>query len=443
MFKEVRLESQKELFLKLNHPSRNQRYTLRKQKPLTDKITNLTSTTVYHPQNKEIFTRQQYLNNILKNSYKPYKDKNDSRKLNKIQRSRNIQSQTFLDINSSISGSQNSHNFRSFSKFNKCKTEYKKRSKSYCSISTFDRENILRTTNNSRLRKLYSMTSDIFNLGDSSTNLVNDNNQSVSNNNSNTGGFIQNIHLGNENNHKYKNLKYFTFDNEDYNNSNIMLSKALLGKGNNEFKNLKDKNKNIDGIKNIKKNFENKKYHKKSLLLNKDFSNTDFVPFLHKIKTKTNASNIESVNYDIISNKANNLYDNYKKLSNQKVNNEKYEKYEIIIPKNYNKFESTKLKNLLHAQGVHFFEFREQAKVAGDKGKFEFKIRTTNYDKNNKNNNIMEKLSNKLIKNFNIKLKLSNEAIERKTTEITREYGPEVVTNHLQSEDMINKPFKR
>ena len=229
----------------------------------------------------------------------------------------------------------------------------------------------------------------------------------VSNYNMNTGS-IEYIHLGNENNHKYKNLKYSTFndnDNEDYNNSNTISNEDLLKKGNSEFNLNKYKNIKINRASYLHKNIENKKYYKKSLLLNKDFFNTDFVPFLHKMKTKTNASNIESVNYDIISNKANNLYDKYKKLSNKKAKNEQYEKYEIIIPKNYTKLESSKIKNMLHAQGVHFFEFREQAKVAGDKGKFEFKIRTTNYDKNNKNNNIMEKLSNKLIKNFNIKLK--------------------------------------
>ena len=58
------------------------------------------------------------------------------------------------------------------------------------------------------------------------------------------------------------------------------------------------------------------------------------------MKTKTNASNIENVNYNIISNKTNNLYDKYKKLSNKKTKNEQYEKYEIIIPKYYNKLES-------------------------------------------------------------------------------------------------------
>ena len=207
MFKEVRLESQKELFLKCNHPLRNHRYTLRKPKPLTDKITNITFTKENHPKNTEISSGQQYLNDILNNNSEPYKDKYNSRKLSKINLSRNIQNKTFIDNNQSLSGGHNSNNFRNFSNFNKCKTMYnKKRSKSYFSTRTFDKEKILRTTNNSRIRKIYSMASDIFNLEDYSTNLVrtngsfyNDNNYSVSNYNLHTEP-LEYIHLGNEKN---------------------------------------------------------------------------------------------------------------------------------------------------------------------------------------------------------------------------------------------------
>ena len=152
------------------------------------------------------------------------------------------------------------------------------------------------------------------------------------------------------------------------------------------------------------------------------------------MNTKTNASNIESVNYDIISNKKNNLYDKYNKLSNQKASVSEYDNYEIIIPKNYNKLDGQKLKNMLHAEGVHYFGFSEEANIGGDKGKFKFKIRKSNLDKNDKNN-CVTKLSKKLSSSFNVKLKKADEVNERKTTEITQDYGAEVIANHLQNDE--------
>ena len=221
-------------------------------------------------------------------------------------------------------------------------------------------------------------------------------------------------------------------------------SKGLLERGNCEFSIEKARSINIKRMKKLENNIENKKYNKLSLLLNKDFANSDFVPFLHKMNKKTNASNIESVNYDIISNKSNNLYDKYNKLSNKKSTFSEYENYEIIVPKNYNKLDGSKLKNLLHAQGVHFYAFREQANVQGDKGKFKFRVRKSNIDTgNNNNNNKIEKLSKKLSNVFNVKLKKYNEINEKKTSEITREYGPEVVSNHLQTEENKSKQTKR
>ena len=101
------------------------------------------------------------------------------------------------------------------------------------------------------------------------------------------------------------------------------------------------------------------------------------------------------------------------------------------------------MKNLLHSQGIHFFGFREDAKVAGDRGKFKFKIRKSITDKNNSNINNIEKLSKKLNKIFNVKLKKYDEINERKTTEITKKYGAEVVSNHLQTEETKNKLLKR
>ena len=437
MFKIAKLETKKELSIKSSNLSTFQRYIRNKERPLTEKITNITFKKQSPPKIPQISLREKYLNNILQNSLKPYNDKNIIPKLSKIHRSRNNQNKTFNDANSDYSSrskSRSINTFRSFSNLKKCRTEYKiKRSQSFFSSRTYNKEKILRTTNNSRIRKLYSMSSDIFNLEDCSTNLVENN----SNYNTNIEPYI---HLGNENNHITKNINYFTLENDDNVNNN---KKPFLEK--NKIKKY-NTNINIKNIKHIDKPFGNKKFNKKSLYLNKDFANSDFTPFLHKIKskTKTNASNIESVNYDIISNKENNLYDKYKNYSNKRGDILEYENYEIIIPKNYNKLDSSKLKNLMHAEGIHFFGLREQAKVSGDKGKFCFKIRKTNLNKNKKINDCktIEKLSKKLSNIFNVKLKKYDENInKRKTTEVTRKYGPEEIANHLQ--DKNYKPLKR
>ena len=102
MFKRVKLESQKELFLKTNQPKSFQRNTFFKQKPITDKITNITFTieNSRESKNTDISSRQKYLDNISKNSLKPYNDKKTFPKLSKIRRSRNIHNKTFDKMNS-------------------------------------------------------------------------------------------------------------------------------------------------------------------------------------------------------------------------------------------------------------------------------------------------------------------------------------------------------
>ena len=437
MFRSVRLESQKELFLKSNN-NNTLRNILdkRKEKPVTDKITNISFHKQTKPQINEISSRQKYLDNIAKNSQMPYIEKNNSnKKMGKIRRS--IKSHSVgknnenafsekndndYDDNLSISRTHSGHSltFRSFSHFKNLKkkgtkTEYKeKRSKSFFADRLSEKENILKTTNNSRIRKLYSMSSDIFNLDNCSTNL------------------IQN--------------KTFYKDKDKNNNKLMKSSKGLLERGNCEFSIEKARSINIKRMKKLEEKVENKKFNKLSLLLNKDFANTDFVPFLHKMPKKTNASNIESVNYDIISNKTNNLYDKYNKLSNKKSTFLDYDNYEIVIPKSYSGLDSSKLKNLLHAQGIHFYNFHEQVSI-GEKGRYQFRIRKPNLNDNNNtinnNNKKIENLSKKLINVFNVKLKKNGEKFEKKISEVTREYGPEDVANHLQNDDNEKRLIKR
>ena len=455
MFNIVKFESQKELIRKSN------RYLNRKQKPLTDKITNETFTNLYIPKNTEaiIPPGQRYMNNIPQNSLRPYHTENDLSKINKINRSRN-----YSNKNDDIYENENiSKNIQNEFNVVRNKTQYKnKRPNSNYNNKSINKESVLRTTNDSRTRKIYSMASDIFNLENCSTNLVNDSsffNNSINNSINNDYNSVDNIHLGNEENHMNKNIKYFNIEDNDDNSDNnyngdsnlklekknypqrqnkfglnINSSKGLLEKGNGELSIKKARSIYLNRLKSIRNDVDSRKYNKISLILNKDFSNTDFIPFLHGMNTKTNATNIESVNYDIISNKKNNLYDKYNKLSNKKASESEYDNYEIIIPKNYNKLDGQKLKNMLHAEGVHYFGFSEQVNIGGDKGKFKFKIRKSNLDKNNKNN-CVSKLSKKLSSSFNVKLKKTDKVNERKTTEITQEYGPEVISNHLQNDE--------
>lgn len=459
MFNNSKFESQKELIRKSN------RYLNRSQKPLTEKITNETFTNVYIPKNTEtiIPPGQRYMNNFPQNSLRPYHTQSNMIKVNKINRSRNYSNKND-DLYEKENISRNNQN-----EFNiiRNKTQYKnKRTSSNYINKTLNKEDILRTTNDSRTRKIYSMASDIFNLDNCSTNLVNDSsffNNSINDSVNNICNSVDNIHLGNEENHANKNIKYFNIEDNDDNSDNnsnsncncdsnlnigkknyprrskkfglnLNSSKGLLEKGNGEFSIKKARSIYLNRLKSIRNDVENKKYNRINLILNKDFTNTDFIPFLHGMNSKTNASNIESVNYDIISNKKNNLYDKYNKLSNQKASVSEYDNYEIIIPKDYNKLDGQKLKNMLHAEGVHFFGFSEQANIGGDKGKFKFKIRKSNLDKNDINN-CVKKLSKKLSSSFNVKLKKTDEVNERKTTEITQEYGAEIVANHLQNDE--------
>ena len=434
MFRKVNLESKKELFLKSNHHKSNIR---RKEKPIANKITNITNITISknnEPKYNKIPSSKRYIKNKLHNGINPYNDKKNISKNNNISSSKKIKNIIFDEKKASVSQSKNTtkYYFRNFVNLNKYKNEYKiRRSQSLLCNRIYNKEYVLRTTNNSRIRKLFSMSSDIFNLDNCSTNLVqNSSFYSDSNYNFNSKSYT---HLGNENNHKVKNIKYSIDYNNDINsnndnsyfenkNLNNSLSKDLIEKRN-VIPNLKrGKSININRIKNIDGKIKNRNYHKLSLLLNKDFSNTDFIPFLHKMqsKKKTNASNIESVNYDIISNKPNNLYDKYNKLSNIKANNSQYDNYEIIIPKNYNKLDSSKLKNILHAKGIHYYDFREQLNLIGDKGKFTFKVRKSNLDNNTKNNSKnMQLLSKKLKDIFSVKLKKYEENNKRK--EVTNE----------------------
>ena len=436
MFKIVKLENQKELFLKTNQPKVNQKFMLHKQKPLTDKITNIKFVKEYthEPNNTEISSKQKYFINSSENLLKPYNNKNTF-KLSKIHRSKNTQNKTFDNGNSCVSNNRRIYNSGNFKV---------KSTKSFYNHREYDKEDILRKTNNSRLRKLYSMESNIFNLDKSLTNLVQSVpfyiNPNLNNKINNIARTPESIHLQKENNHKNKNLKFFTLDDEckfDENLNNYSPEEEFIIKN--------ARNRNINSIKKDKLNFDNKNYNKCSFLLNNNFSNSNFISFLHKIrlKEKTNESNIESVNYDIISNKSNNLYDKYNTLSNKKASNSQYENYEIIIPKNYNKLDSSKLKNFLHAQGIHYFSFKEDAVVSGDSGKFTFKIRKSTIDKKNDKVNNIEKLSKKLKQMFDVKLKKYDEVNKRKTTEITRKYGPEIIISHIKTEKAINKLLKR
>jgi len=216
MFNNSKFESQKELIRKSN------RYLNRHQKPLTEKITNETFTNVYIPRNAEtiIPPGQRYMNNFPQNSLRPYHTQSNMIKVNKLNRSRNYSNKND-DLYEKENISRNNQN-----EFNiiRNKTQYKnKRTSSNYINKTLNKEDILRTTNDSRTRKIYSMASDIFNLENCSTNLVNDSsffNNSINESINYYYNSVDNIHLGNEENHSNKNIKYFNIEDNDDNSGN-------------------------------------------------------------------------------------------------------------------------------------------------------------------------------------------------------------------------------
>lgn len=254
-----------------------------------------------------------------------------------------------------------------------------------------EESNILKTAENDRMRKLISMSSNIFNLNETATNLY------------------RRANLSPQNPNLYKILS--KKDNKNIISNNL-----------NTFFDI-NKNKNSQ-----KKNGNN---YNRINILNRTEYNPNETNSLYSNGKKTNRANIESVKYDIITTKKSSLYDKYKDLSGVPASCPKVEDYDIVIPKNYNKANLNQIKGLLSSNGVHYFNVKEEGDlIGGQKGKFKMKVRLNGQNDIN-NNRMINKTSQKLSK-CDVKLKKKLNEYGKKRTDITGYGWDETIANGLK-----------
>ena len=411
MFRQVKPESRRELTL-LARPRDHDIFNTRTIQPVTDKITNGKYENQFTPRYQEISSRERYINNF-------YSPKHQREKTPRIRRSPKKQQYETINISA--------YDIKCRDMYNNCNaTDYKmRRSKSVFNEKFRDNKynDILKTTRNSRVRKLFAMSSDIFNLNNTSTNVIAQKTIKPDNYSRNK----KTIHLGNESNYvHYRSNRNL---NKIKRNKYIKLNKSSREEEKNLISSDNQKKLMKEKLETFNSKVDSKQFNRSSYLLRKDYNQANNKP-LFNMNRKTNLSNISSVNYNIISTDPNsNINDKYEKLSNIKPTPSDYENYEIIIPKNFNKINESKIKNILHSQGLHYFDFKTDADiVGGEKGKYTFNIRKSDLEKNNNINKAIKKLEEK----YNIKMKTNKIENKKRGSEITMKYGPEKVVNHLR-----------
>ncbi len=277
---------------------------------------------------------------------------------------------------------------------------------------------IKRTTNtkikndaNSRIRKLDSMKSNIF--FDKGKEKINNNN--IINVKTDFKKEICNI------DEKH--------DTKDYEKKAI--EKRVNYKHSNFTTNTDWKTSNTESHKKNNDKLNKSAYLRKSTFINEEV-NTDKnirnTLCLESNKKGEKFTNINSVNYDIISGKK---YNNKNKPINLKKgnnilnttnNNFQTEYYEISVKNNFDKTDVNKIKNAFANKGIHLFKIEEKSDNIDNKsGKITFRIRKEKEDKN-----YDEKISsiNDLISNKDMKLnKIDYKLIESKAKK-TRQKTP-------------------
>lgn len=401
----ARIESQRERFyLKYKKSSifdTTPYYTQNDKFKLTDKITNKKYEQKFKPKEDKMTSRQRYIKSLYKNDLTELTN-TPKRARSKIKR---------MKSSPTLNTKKNENNYlRSYSE--KKNISLKKRKMSFyreSSVNDSKALKILRTTRNHKLRSLYSRTSDIFNVHNNSTNSSKKDSESK----------------------KYEDYVSKTVENFKRKIKPVPISLTKLNNTKSYF--FKEINSKSNYIKSerekeelLKKKVKEKSFHKKSFLKQENLKN-EVLPPMYKFrlsiknkKKKTNINNLDSVNYDIINNKKSNMRQKYIDLSLTKPSFEKISNYEIIIPKNFNQVNEVKLKNILHAEGIHFFNFSEKGDlIGGNKGKYIFKIRNSSNDKNFKNK--IKKVNSKFSK-INVKLNKTETNYSKKKTELNSFY---------------------
>jgi len=363
---------------------------------ITDKITNKNYQKKFKPKEDIITSRQRYINSLYKNdltdmTFTPKK------KRSKIRR---------LKSNSSLNKNNNHNASFSHPLTEKKEISTKRKMSFFRDSSVNDKKalKILRTTRNHKLRSFYSKTSDIFNTHNTSTNSVKIDKKSEKN---------KNNEILNKTSDNIRKVKPISLKISRMRNTKNYFMRELTSK-NNTIRSEREKEELL------KKKVKEKSFHKKSFAKEKKIKDEVLPPMyeykLKNINKKTNINNLESVSYNIINNRNSNIRQIYSTLSSTKPNFEKVSNYEILIPNNFKQLNEVKLKNILHAEGLHFFNFTEQGDViGGNKGKYIFKIRNSNNEKNF--NDKIKKVNSKFNK-FNVKLKKVDDNHSRKKTDL-------------------------
>ena len=416
MLQSAKTESKKEMSLKRHKKLNTPR--------IKNNNINLTSRNIFNPNNNlpnnrikhKIVKKSQILthnsspknnnkNNIPKNNSEiSFKNtKKSQKKSNLVCPVPNVSPMSCNDKNKKIIVPKNNSVCTSPNNSKKCQSLRNKifsennRNKDFGFILNFQKEkrlgteesNILKTAENDRIRKLISMSSNIFHLKDTATNLY------------------RRAHLSPQNPNSYKILS--KKDNKNYGNN---------------FNTFFDINK----IKNKQKNGNN---YNRINILNRTEYNPNETNSLFSNGKKTNRANIESVKYDIITTKKSNLCDKYKDLSDVPASYPKVEDYDIIVPKNYNKTNLNQIKGVLSSNGVHYFNVKEEGDlIGGQKGKFKMKVRLNGQNDIN-NNRMINKTSQKLSK-CDVKLKKILNEHGKKRTDITGYGWDETIANGLK-----------
>ena len=401
MFKSARPESKKELSLKKRKKMKNN---------LSYNIKNLTDRkSAYQNYNSSKCQKSRVQHKIVKKSEKP-----KSIFSNFISKPNSIIIKKNLNIKSSspnkpVSPIRRIKNKRIFSMKQNSPNNYMNTNSFNNNLSLREKteneeEKFLKTVESGRIRKLYSMASDIFNLDNTATNLIKRTNLSPK-----LPNYYKIIYKRNDNNNCNDDFnKNFSYYNNGNNNARNILSNNIL-----EISRLKNGNK----------------YNRINFFNRKEFNPNETNSFNSKGK-KTNRSNIESVKYDIISTQKSNLFEKYNNLSGIKASSFQIEDYEIIVPKNYNKSNVNNLKHIFNQKGVHVFGVKEEGDViAGRKGKFLVKVRVNGQNEKDKNK-MINKASNRLM-NLDVKLKRNIIDWGKKKTDITGYGWDKVIQNHL------------
>ena len=353
--------------------------------PITDKVTNKVYTNKFEPKYNERKARDIYQDSVLTKSKraKTLKTLTRTKTEDNLFRIRRIpKDRDFNAVDIKIKNDYRGYNVN----------EYKlKRTKSlFIKRSNIDND-VERNTMDSRIRKIYAMTSDIFNTNNKPKFTVQDLN--------NRFHATKIKRLQDEKDAKEKRNAFLKRSmthsristNQDWRNSNT--------------EPLKKKMKEFDD--NFNKNLNDKKFNRKNFLTKRDYNKDISLIDKKSLNVKTNPTNIGSVNYNILSSQPNEYRNTISIYSDKKPIEVLYDNYEINCENdNFNKVNSKKLKNIFYKEGIHIYNFKEEGnEIAGNNGKFIFQIR-----KGNRDEDFADKLKkvNNYLKNNDMKLQKVN-----------------------------------